>query len=168
MNHNSRKDFEEKRKFGEAYDFIRGMSFLLGLNSLLFGILTFIFGDEVFGSGNAPQYEQILELPWAPESWGTFSAACGVLIIVGAIFDNQRQIGSGCVLMGLWSYTLAVLIAKDCIEHQTSFGVLAVLFFAFVGTAMFGRARLGFNWRACSGLEARKRRSKGKVPKFLE
>ncbi|UVK63837.1 membrane protein [Gordonia phage LilyPad] len=139
--------FEEKRKFDEAYDFVRGMTLLLGATAVLFGTLTFVFSEEVFGAGEAAQYSLILSVPWSPESWGTFAMACGVLIVSGTIFNRQLQIGSGCTLMGVWSFALAYLVISDCIEHQTAYGALGALFFVFFGIAMLGRARLGFNWR---------------------
>ncbi|QOC56176.1 membrane protein [Gordonia phage Madi] len=147
MDHDAKKDFEEKRKFSEAYDFIRGITVLLSAVCVLFGVLTYVFGDHLFGAGSASQYTRILSVPWSPESWGTFAIVCGVLILAGSFRSKQLQVGSGCTLMGLWSFALAYLIVADCVKYQTSYGALGALFFIFFGIAMLGRARLAFNWR---------------------
>lgn len=147
MTHDSRKDFEEKRKFGEAYDFIRGITLILGVTPIAFAVLCFLFGDSVFGSNSAPQYNSILDIPWSPESWGTFSGVCGVIILVGFFRNKHRQVGSGCVLMGAFNFALAYFVLKDCLKYDTSFGSLAIMFFLALGIIYLDRARLGYNWR---------------------
>ncbi|QNJ55345.1 membrane protein [Gordonia phage LittleFella] len=142
-----RADLPPKTKVDAVVNFVRGITLILGVYPMAYGALTFIFGDALWGSGLAPTYLAALEVPWAPESWGTFAATCGIMLIVAELREKHVWLSGACFLQGVWCFTFGVFFIRDCIDNMTSFGAPGALIHLSLGVVYFLRCGLAWIWR---------------------
>lgn len=128
-------------------NFLRWFTIHLGLISVGYGLLTFAFGEGLWGTGSLPTYQSALSVPMAPQSWGTFAMTCGALMVIGEFANKAGLLASASFLQGIWCLTFASFFLFDSIQHETSAGISGVWVYAAFGVIYLGRARLAWVWR---------------------
>lgn len=83
-------------------DYERGSTALLAVLPILYGTLTWIFGPELWGGSRV--YETALQVPYAPQSWGSVFILLGGSLFVAAWRDKHKW-------CGLISITLAGVLS---------------------------------------------------------
>ena len=144
---------EERRSIGERarreyilqVDYVRTSTVMLGLLPFLYGILTWVFGDDLWST--SPVYRTALAVPGAPQTWGTAFIVLGVLTVW---FSGHRNHRGTAVVTAMTALVLASFMISFLIEGYRSwtagalppavvYGVFSILFFS--------RARLSWELR---------------------
>lgn len=135
-----------REKVEEADDFIRGTTTVLALLPMGYGILSFLFGEALWGNGNSTAYQAALSAPLAPESWGAFALLCGAIILWAEFAEKFRAKAVACFAQGVWCLTFASFFFFDCISRNTVFGSTAVLIWTAFASIYLWRSRLAWKW----------------------
>lgn len=142
-----RQELPSKELFIVILNFLRWFTVHLGLISIGYGLLTFVFGAGLWGTGSLPSYQSALSVPMAPQSWGTFALTCGILMLIGEFTSKKNLLASSSFLQGIWCFTFASFFLFDSIKSQTSVGASGVWVYIAFGVIYLGRARLAWVWR---------------------
>lgn len=86
-------------QFEAQSDYIRLSTWIIGALPVIYGVLTWVFGDALWAS--SPVYRSALLVPYAPQSWGTVFIALGALSIALAERDKHRADAVCCHLMAV-------------------------------------------------------------------
>lgn len=133
------------REYTLHLDFIRTSTVLLGLLPVLYGILTWVFGDALWAT--SPVYRTALTVPLAPQSWGTVFIALGVLTVW---FSGHRNHRGSAVVTALTALVLASFMVSFLIEglRSQTIGVMppAVVYGIF-SVLFLSRSRLSWELR---------------------
>lgn len=135
-----------KERVEEAADFIRHVTVVLGLLSIGYGTLTFIFGDFLWAHGDMGTYRAALSVPLAPQSWGTMAVAMGLIILWAEFAEKYTAKSISLGLQGLWCLVFASFFFYDCVDQKSAFGVPAILLWGAFGVLYIGRSRLAWKW----------------------
>lgn len=128
-----------KDKLKALLDYAKGNGIVHGLFAICYGLLTIIFGDELW---NGPVYQNANKLPWAPQSWGLVALLCGVIILYGAYRDRERLVRWGCFFMAVWCFVFASLFLKDFIEYKAALSLPGVISYYHAAFLMINRSVL--------------------------
>lgn len=126
-------------------EYIRMSTAVMSLLPVSYGILTFVFGDDLWGS--SPVYSTALRVPWAPQSWGLLFFALGVVNVWCAV--RRRHTGTAvcsvsiAVVMAMFMMTF---LTETVVNHYIS-GVPPALVYAVFACAFLNRARLAWSMR---------------------
>lgn len=98
------------------------LSKVVSLYTLLIGTSIVIGGEERFA---APGFRSAMKLPWAPESWGWWCIACGLVMAIGVVRRWPRVIAVGVFGMAVWSvfFALSFLISSINYSEANSTGM---------------------------------------------
>ena len=132
-------------RWREAFAYVRGSTQAFIIFPIGYGILTLVFGDELWGAGRL--YDAAMVIPFAPESWGVLALVFGILMAIGEFSERKMFLSVGCAMMGIWCYTFAALFLIDCLRYETPFGAPEALLYSVIGTHYWGRSRLALKWR---------------------
>ena len=135
----------DEKKLEGVDQFIHGVTVLLGIFPLCYGILTIVFGDPLWNG--APTYGTALSVPASPESWGVIAILAGLAILTGEYTKNHTVILAGCSVQSVWCMFFAIAFLVDSAQQQISFGLPGTLIYTVTGTLMITRARLAWAWR---------------------
>ncbi|QGF20290.1 hypothetical protein SEA_SIXAMA_111 [Gordonia phage Sixama] len=121
------RDLRELVADGEAY--IHGNTVIMYAFPIAYGVMTFIFGDALWGAGTV--YDTAQNIPGAPQTWGAYTFICGLMILYGTrtkIKDRRAlYILVGCGLQSIWSTFFALTFIIDCIDFATPLGATGAL-----------------------------------------
>lgn len=123
-------------EYTRLLDFVRVATVLLGLLPLLYGGLTWVYGDRLWAMNLA--YNTALSVPWAPQSWGTLFIVVGVGTIIAAQRGHRRCIAiftlSAALMLAMFMVTfLTEVVANDKpggLPPTIVYGVVSLLFLA--------------------------------------
>lgn len=135
-----------KGRVDEAADFIRHVTVVLGLLSVGYGALTFIFGDFLWASGEKGAYQAALSVPLAPQSWGTVAVAMGIIILWAEFAEKYKVKAIALLLQGFWCFVFASFFFYDCVDQKSAFAAPAILLWGAFGVVYIGRCRLAWKW----------------------
>ncbi|QXO13689.1 hypothetical protein SEA_DUMPTRUCK_34 [Gordonia phage DumpTruck] len=135
------------KKVNAAIWFIRAVTLVSGGFAIGYGVLTFLFGKELWGNGAAMTYDAALTVPYAPQSWGLVAMTLGVLIIFSELKEARRAKTVFMGLQGVWCFIFASYFLIDCLSSGHPFGAPGVLVYSFVGTIFLLCAMLAWAWR---------------------
>lgn len=117
----------------------RTASHLYGVWAIVYGILTFIFGDALWQSR---AYDLAHKIPVAPESWGAVLSIFGIMILYGQFRSKWTISSLGCWLTGVWCYLFAIFFLIDAIRRGEAFGLTGTWIYLILGTLMINRGAL--------------------------
>lgn len=142
-------------EYTRLLDFTRTATVLLGLLPLIYGGLTWVYGDNLWA--NVEVYGTALTVPWAPQSWGALFIALGAGTIVSARMGRRRCIAgftlASALLLAMFMVTFVTEAIKDsspaALALSTVYGVVSLLFLARSCLAWAGRR--GHRFRGLDG-----------------
>jgi len=114
-------------------EFSKAVSVTLGLFPLIYGLMTFVFGTNLWDDPGG-MHALALEVPGAPESWGAVFAGIGTGIIASSLRRQWKWWAVGfnaaaafvmAVFMGAFVLSGAL---PDALDPALSYGVFSVLF----------------------------------------
>ncbi|AHJ88313.1 hypothetical protein Hosp_011 [Mycobacterium phage Hosp] len=138
-------------------DFVRTATVLLGLLPLMYGGLTWVYGEKLW-AGNIV-YGTAMGVPWAPQSWGTVFVILGVGTIVSARMDRRRCVGILTMLTALMLSMFMVTFLVEVFSNDNVSALPPALVYGVVSLLFMGRARLA--WAGRVGRRRAFRRWKG-------
>ena len=114
--------------------FIRGSIGLLSLLPILYGLLTWVFGDDLWSGSEI--YATALTVPGAPQSWGTIFLVLGLVLMTGALRVHLRLVAWVSLLTALILATFMVMFGVEYLARQNesslppalAWGVFSLLF----------------------------------------
>lgn len=126
-------------------DFIRTAGFLLGLLPLIYGILTWVFGDALWTGSQL--YRTALEVPGAPQSWGTVFIVMGALTCLSSFWFRPKLTASATLGSALVLASFMFSFGWSAYQHESLsalpptvvYGILSLLFFALARLAWKSR-----------------------------
>lgn len=130
----------------QAYeDSIRVSTWLIGMLPIVYGILTWTFGDALWAA--SPVYRTALAMPYAPQSWGVAFITMGVATIWFAERKAYRADMWAClttafVLAGFMASFLIVAV-----EDHTLAALPPTVVYALFALLFMNRARLAWKSR---------------------
>ncbi|AHJ88513.1 hypothetical protein Jolie1_013 [Mycobacterium phage Julie1] len=138
-------------------DFVRIATVLLGLLPLMYGGLTWVYGERLW-AGNIV-YGTALGVPWAPQSWGTVFVILGVGTIVSARMDRRRCVFILTLLTALMLSMFMVTFLVEVVGNDNVsalppalvYGVVSLLFLARSRLAWVGRKGRRHHWKGSAG-----------------
>ncbi|AER47665.1 hypothetical protein [Mycolicibacterium goodii] len=141
-------------EYTRLLDHTRAVTTLLGLLPMLYGVLTWIFSDALWGS--SPVYRTALMVPFAPESWGTVFVTLGLLTIVLAHTNRHRGLTVVSLLTALVLGMFMVAFAWEGYASQTLSALPPAVVYGIFALLFMNRARLAWtSWRADRGCALR-------------
>ncbi|AGT12917.1 hypothetical protein KAYACHO_13 [Mycobacterium phage KayaCho] len=127
-------------------DFVRTATVLLGLLPLLYGGLTWLYGDALW-AGNIV-YGTALAVPWAPQSWGLAMIVLGLGVIVSERMDRRRCVCIFTMLTALMLSMFMVTFLVEVIANENVSALPPALVYGVVSLLFMARARLAWTGRA--------------------
>lgn len=94
-------------------DYVRTTTVLLGLLPLMYGVLTWVYGERLWAESGV--YTTAMTVPWAPQSWGTVFMGLGAGTVWSAYRDRRR-----------WTIALTLAMALVLSTFMITFLVVAV------------------------------------------
>lgn len=133
-------------EYTRLIDFVRTATVLLGLLPLMYGGLTWFYGDSLWAGSLA--YGTALSVPWAPQSWGTMFIVVGVVIIGAARRGHRKCIAIstlvGALMLSMFMVTFLTEVFSNGKEGAWPpalvYGVMSLLFLARSRLAWTGRS----------------------------
>lgn len=135
-------DYQSRTKAGIS--FVHGFTVNMAIIPIGYGILTFVFGAEMWSGAT---YGSAMSVPYAPQSWGTVALALGILIVISERKRLYGLMSVACFLSATWCLIFAFFFLFDCIRHGMSFGAPGVLVYSTIGVAFLSLSRLAWKWR---------------------
>ncbi|AAN01860.1 hypothetical protein SEA_WEST99_18 [Mycobacterium phage West99] len=126
-------------------DYIRTQTVLFGLLPLFYGILTFVFGDDLWAGGVV--YSTALQVPYAPQSWGVAFIVMGLGVIVNAWYRRQRLLVASCMLTALILSMFMVTFLTEVVVSDNLSGLPPGVVYGIFSLSFMNRARLAWNSR---------------------
>lgn len=117
-------------------DYARGNGLLHGIFAIIYGTLTFIYGDDLW---EGPAYYNASKIPYAPQSWGAVAMLAGIIIILGSVKGKEKLVKWGCFFMSTWCLFFASLFLKDFIETKMAFILPAAVSYYHAAFLMVNR-----------------------------
>lgn len=133
------------RQFEAQRDHIRVQTWLIGLLPVLYGILTWTFGDTLWAS--SPIYRTALAMPYAPQSWGVAFIVMGVLTVW---FSERCKHRADMVACLVTAFVLAGFMASFVIvavEDRTPGALPPAVIYALFALLYMNRAWLAWKSR---------------------
>lgn len=127
-------------------DYIRTQTVLFGLLPVLYGILTFWFGDDLWGGSIV--YRTALAVPYAPESWGVVFTVLGGGVIVFASWKRQRLLTAWCLATALVLSMFMVTFLTEWVANDNPSGIPPGVVYGVFALSFMNRARLAWTSRA--------------------
>lgn len=129
-------------EYTRQLDYIRTQTVMFGLLPVLYGLLTFAFGDDLW-SGSVV-YRTALSVPYAPESWGVTFVTLGVGVMLFSWTGRQR-------LLATWSMATALILSMFMVTFLTEWvandnpsGLPPGIIYAVLAMSFMNRARLAW------------------------
>lgn len=148
---------ESGQRLARAYErhveYVQASTVLISALPIIYGILTFIFGDALWESN--PIYRTALEVPWAPQSWGGVFVVLGVSTIVCAakrrhLAVSLATIGTAVALAGFMVSFLIESVRADSTYGLPPAAVYGIFSVAFLNRSRFAwgsfRDETGWQW----------------------
>lgn len=123
-------------------DYIRTQTVLFGLLPAIYGVLTFVFGDELWAGGVV--YRTALQIPFAPQSWGVVFLIMGTGTIACAWLNMQMALA--CVSLAtalVLSMFMVTFFTEVVVSHNLSGLPPGVVYMVF-SLSFMNRARLAW------------------------
>lgn len=120
-------------------DYANGNGYLHGFFAVAYGIITFVFGDELW---RGPAYYTANLVYWAPQSWGLVAMILGVFILFSSYKGKERLLRWACFFMGMWCFVFGLLFIIDLLETRSAFGVPPIITYYHAGFLMINRSVL--------------------------
>lgn len=116
-------------------DYVRGTIALLALLPVLYGVLTWTAGDDLWAGTDI--YHTALRMPGAPQSWGTIFMVIGVTLMVCSVRRKYRLVMwvsiVAALVMGMFMITFGtqyVITSNEAaLPPAIAWGIFSLLFF---------------------------------------
>jgi hypothetical protein len=125
-------------------DFARAATTLLGLMPVLYGVLTWIFGDRIWG-GN-PVYGTAMQLPGAPQTWGAAFFILGMGTLISARTGHDRLIIWFTAPTAVVFASFMVTFLVEAVRHNNPSALAPATVYAVLSLLLMARARMA--WQA--------------------
>lgn len=126
-------------------DYIRTQTVLFGLLPVFYGLLTFWFGDDLWGGSIV--YRTALAVPYAPESWGVVFTVLGGGVILFASWRRQRALAAWCMLTALVLSMFMVTFLTEWLGNADPSGLPPGVVYGIFSLSFMNRARLAWTSR---------------------
>lgn len=126
-------------------NYIRTQTVLLGLLPVFYGLLTFIYGDALWGGSIV--YRTALTVPYAPESWGVAFMALGTGVIIFAGVRYQVLLAASCILTALVLSMFMVTFLTEVVLGNNMSGLPPGVVYGIFSLSFMNRARLAWTSR---------------------
>lgn len=123
-------------------DFKRTVTALIALLPIFYGLLTFVFGDALWAS--SPVYRSALQVPYAPESWGTAFVALGVGLLVSIRKGWHRWAAATSLATALTLAVFMVSFGIEAVRNTTLSALPPAMIYGIFSLLFLARARLSF------------------------
>ncbi|QHB37753.1 hypothetical protein I5G63_gp012 [Mycobacterium phage Imvubu] len=133
-------------------DFVRTATVLLGLLPMMYGGLTWVYGDRLW-AGNAV-YGTAMGVPGAPQSWGVLFVTLGVGVIASARLGRRRCIAGFTLASALMLAMFMVTFLTEVVGNGQVQALPPALVYGIVSLLFLSRSRMAWVGR-------RPRRQKG-------
>lgn len=127
-------------------DYIRTQTVLFGLLPVFYGLLTFVFGDALWGGTLV--YRTALMVPYAPESWGVAFMTLGAGVILFAGVRRNRLLAFTCLLAALALSMFMVTFLTEVIANGNASGLPPGVVYGIFSLSFMNRARLAWTSRS--------------------
>lgn len=125
--------------------FIGSMTMILGGFAVLYGLLTLVYGDDIWRfEGYQGNYTTALQLPGAPETWGVGFTVVGVWALVVGYLARSVMLSAAMALLAIMFGIFASSFVIDAIRLHAPESWPAALTYATVAVSMGTRARLAW------------------------
>lgn len=128
--------------------FAQAATVLLGLIPTAYGVLTWVYGSELWN--DSPVYQTALQTPWAPQSWGAAMLLVGVLVVISGWRSHQKCLLITTAAASLLMATFMSMFVTEFVQHSDREGALApAMIYAVISMLFLARARLA--WASLKG-----------------
>lgn len=125
-------------------DFTRYVTTLLGLLPIMYGVLTWIFGDRLWG-GN-PVYGTAMQVPGAPQTWGAMFFILGLGTLISVRTGHDLCIVGFTVPTAVVLASFMVTFLVEAIGHDNPTALPPAIVYAVLALMLMARARMA--WQA--------------------
>jgi hypothetical protein len=125
--------------------YIKASTIVMSLLPISYGILTFVFGDELWGSSSI--YSTALQVPWAPQSWGMLFFVLGVLNVWFALSRRDAGIAICSVLVAVVLAMFMVTFLTEVFTNDNVGAMPPAAVYGVFAIAFMNRARLAWTSR---------------------
>ncbi|QHB37322.1 hypothetical protein I5G58_gp020 [Mycobacterium phage BirdsNest] len=128
--------------------FAQAATVLLGLIPTAYGVLTWVYGTELWN--DSPIYQTALMTPGAPQSWGAAMIIVGALVVTSGWRSHQRCLLITTLLAARLMATFMSMFVTEFIQHTDREGAAApAMVYAVLSMLFLARARLA--WASLKG-----------------
>ncbi|QDF17547.1 hypothetical protein SEA_YAGO84_15 [Gordonia phage Yago84] len=127
-------------------EFIVAQTVFLAVLPILYAAAIFVYGDALWTVNGTPLsvYRTAMELPNAPESWGTFFLIMGVGCLAALFTRHDRALAVLAGLTALVVCSFMISFAADYVRYDAPQAIPPALVYGVVGVSFFNLARLAW------------------------
>ncbi|UQT02116.1 membrane protein [Gordonia phage Axumite] len=127
-------------------EFIVTQTVFLSLAPILYSIAIFTYGDRLWRVKNTDLavYRTAMELPNAPESWGTLFLTLGLGCLLALFTKHDRSLSVIAAATAVVTSSFMVAFASDYVRFDAPQALPGAIIYGAVGLSFFNLARLAW------------------------
>ncbi|QNL30142.1 membrane protein [Gordonia phage Mariokart] len=143
----ARREVEQLVRQSEARrEFIVAQTVYLALAPILYSVAIFIYGERLWrvAGTDIAVYRTAMELPNAPESWGSLFMILGVGCLVALWRRNDRWLAALAAVTAIVVCSFMVAFASDFVRFSAPQALPGAIIYGVIGLSFFNLSRLAW------------------------
>lgn len=131
------------QRYQRMQEYVRFSTFLISSLPVIYGILTWVFGSALWAG--SPVYRHALQVPLAPQSWGTVFIVLGVLSVWFGETRRYRALAVTSILLALTLGMFMFTFALSAFSTHTLAGIPPAVVYGIFAMAFLNRSMLAWD-----------------------